>query len=100
NQLASIEALFALTAGIYESALEMGMDRQPAPIVSAGGSSTFDLVTRHFARRDWSTAPQIWIRPGVAPTYDHVIYQERLGDMDARGGFVLGGQVRSARATF
>lgn len=95
-----IEALFALTADAYEAALQLGMSSSPRPIISAGGSSSFDLVTNAFAKRSYSVRPELWLRPGVAPTYDHVVYQERLAEMDQRQGFVLDGRVQSAQAAF
>jgi D-serine dehydratase len=100
EQQRQIAALFDLTAEVYEAALELGMPHSPKPIISAGGSSSFDLVASALATRSYSAQPDIWLRPGVAPTYDHVVYQERLAEMDQRQGFVLGGQVQSAQAIF
>lgn len=95
-----IDALFALTADAYDAGVELGMAASPTPIISAGGSSSFDMVSKAFAHRPYKVRPEIWLRPGVAPTYDHVVYQERLADMDKRAGFVLGGEVQSAQASF
>jgi len=97
---AKIDALFALTAEVYDAAVAIMPKNRQAPILSAGGSATFDLVTKAFAGRQFEVEPQIWLRPGVAPTFDHVVYQERLSQMDERSGFVMGGEVKSAAAAF
>jgi D-serine dehydratase len=99
-QSQQIAALFALTRAVYDAALEMGMPHAPTPIISAGGSSSFDLVATALSAPGHAVPPEIWLRPGVAPTYDHVVYQERLAEMDGRQGFVRGGTVASAQATF
>lgn len=97
---ANIDGLFELTGQVYDAAAPVVPKDGQAPILSAGGSATFDLVTKAFAGRRYEVAPRIWLRPGVAPTFDHVVYQERLEQMDERSGFVMGGVVKSAVAAF
>jgi D-serine dehydratase len=94
-----VDALFDLTREVYVSAAPI-LDTRHAPIISAGGSATFDLVVGYFTHRQLPGGPQLWLRPGVAPTYDHIVYQERLRQMDARGGLVLHGRTTSAVEAF
>jgi D-serine dehydratase len=44
--------------------------------------------------------PDLWLRPGVAPVYDDIVYQQRLGQIDKRNGFDLDGQPVSATDAF
>lgn len=71
-----------------------------APLFTAGGSSTFDLVVREYLSFDFRTRPPLWLRGGVAPFYDHGVYRTRLTEMDARDGFVLAGEKISAVECF
>lgn len=90
---------FAL--GCYEQLATSGrLSTDNAPVFTAGGSSTFDLVLAHYKAFPFADRPPLWLRGGVAATYDHLVYRERLAEMDERGGFQLGGRTLSAVETF
>ncbi|WIY24767.1 type III PLP-dependent enzyme domain-containing protein [Parasedimentitalea psychrophila] len=76
------------------------MPADQVPVFTAGGSSSFDFVVSACKATSFQRQPQIWLRGGVAATYDHLAYKERLAEMDARGGFVLNGKAVSAETRF
>ena len=78
----------------------LGLEEEKAPVFTAGGSSTFDIVTNAYNAFEFSSRPPLWLRGGVASIYDHRIYRERLREMDERNGFVLNGETTSAVETF
>lgn len=84
--VAAISALNAL-AGEVHALLRSAAPDRPL-ILSAGGSSFFDLVVgdlKPLASRDGNT--ELVLRSGAIFFHDHGVYERSLAAMDARGGF-------------
>jgi len=98
--LAAIAALMALVAdALVEVRRRVGPNKQL--IVTAGGSSFFDLVVERLkpaVARDGLA--RLVLRSGSIYFHDHGVYDRGMADIDARRGFALDGEIVSARAAF
>lgn len=95
-----IAGLMRMTAEFLAQLRNRLGDGRPL-ILTAGGSVFFDHVIEGLgaaAARD----PQcrLILRSGAIFFHDHGIYERGLAALDARGGFVIGGEVRSASSAF
>ncbi|MBC2857484.1 alanine racemase [Stappia sp. 28M-7] len=85
----TVKAISALDALVCEvHALLRAAAPERALIVSAGGSSFFDLVVgdlKPLATRDGNT--ELVLRSGAIFFHDHGVYERALAAMDARAGF-------------
>jgi len=82
----AISALDALVGEVHALLRAEAPDRPL--ILSAGGSSFFDLVVgdlKPLARRDGNT--ELVLRSGAIFFHDHGVYERALAAMDARAGF-------------
>lgn len=70
-------------------------------LLTAGGSVFFDLVLAGLKPVVAECTPsQLILRSGAIFFHDHGIYRRGMEALDARGGLVVGGAVRSAAAGF
>jgi D-serine dehydratase len=95
--LAAISTLDRLVAEVHRLLRTTAPDRRL--IVSAGGSSFFDLVVgdlQPLAARDGNT--ELVLRSGAIFFHDHGVYERALAAMDRRGGFaaMTGGKALQA----
>ena len=95
-----IAELLALTGETLRKARAAVGAKRPL-MLTAGGSVHFDRVVAALAplaRQDGATT--LMLRSGAIFFHDHGVYERGLAALDARGGFTLGGQLRSAAQTF
>lgn len=95
-----IEALTAMTADLYRAVRAL-MGGGPELIVTAGGSTFFDLVTRALApviADDPRT--KLVLRSGAIFFHDHGTYERGLTALDSRKGLEIDGQILQATRAF
>ncbi len=96
---AAIADLTGLAAEAFAAVRAVEPDR--ALVLTAGGSSFFDLVVAPLAPvvlQDGHAT--LVLRSGAIFFHDHGVYDRALRALDARGGFVVDGAVRSAADSF
>jgi D-serine dehydratase len=96
----AIADLLALTGETLRKARAAVGAAKPL-MLTAGGSVHFDRVVAALAplaRRDGATT--LMLRSGAIFFHDHGVYERGLAALDARGGFALGGEQRSAAEVF
>ena len=95
-----IDGLVALTAGFLPKVRARVGDGRPL-IVTAGGSVYFDRVVAGLSAAVKADPDcRLVLRSGAIFFHDHGIYEHGLAGLDARGGFRIGGQSRSASSGF
>lgn len=91
--MAMVKALFAVVRGRVGAARPL--------IVTAGGSSFFDLVVNALAPAVAADGQALLVlRSGAIFFHDHGIYQRSMAALDLRAGFGAGGSSASASAAF
>ncbi|WP_245579040.1 amino acid deaminase [Inquilinus limosus] len=97
---AAIAGLAALAAEAFGK-VRAAVGPQAPLILTAGGSTYFDLIVRHLgpvAAADGKA--RLVLRSGAIFFHDHGIYKRGLAALDARQGFRLGGEIASASEGF
>ena len=98
--LQRIEALMAMTAAFLPLVRARVGDSRPL-IVTAGGSVYFDLVVKGLEAAVAADPDcRLVLRSGAIFFHDHGTYERGIAGLDAREGFRIGGQVRSASSGF
>ena len=83
--LRAVNAFLAELVDLVETADGEGLFGAAEILLSAGGSSYFDLVARHFAGMDGLSRPvRAVLRSGCYLTSDHGSYRRLLAQLDAR----------------
>ena len=94
-----IEKLMAMTVDLYRAVRRRKRDAEL--IVTAGGSTFFDLVTRSLApavANDPRT--KLVLRSGAIFFYDHGTYERGLTALDSRKGLEIDGRILQAAQVF
>jgi D-serine dehydratase len=95
-----IERLMAMTADLY-SAVRARVGADSELIVTAGGSTFFDLVTRRLAPAlAGDRRAKLILRSGAIFFHDHGTYERGLTALDSRKGLEIDGQVLQATRAF
>lgn len=90
-----IDALMALTVQTHRLVRARVGSKRPL-ILTAGGSVFFDRVVAGLdAVRTGDVATTLILRSGAIFFHDHGVYERGLAALDARAGFVLGGNIVS-----
>jgi len=98
--LRRIEALMAVTAAFLPMVRARVGDGRPL-ILTAGGSVYFDLVVKGLEAAVAADPDCLLVlRSGAIFFHDHGTYERGIAGLDAREGFRIGGQVRSASLGF
>ena len=85
--IAEVDRLLDLAAELYFHAYRNGaFGGRAETILTAGGSAYYDRVVERFREAQKVPGTRIVLRGGSCLTYDHGIYQQRLAELDARGG--------------
>ena len=83
--LRAVDAFLAQLVLLVQSADDEGLFTGPEILLSAGGSSYFDLVARGFANVGGLSRPvRAVLRSGCYLTSDHGLYQRHLRELNAR----------------
>lgn len=83
--LRAVDAFLAQLVALVQSADDEGLFTGPEILLSAGGSSYFDLVARGFAHVGKLSRPvRAVLRTGCYLTSDHGLYGRHLRELDAR----------------
>ncbi|WP_312548460.1 amino acid deaminase [Massilia sp.] len=83
--LRAVDAFLAQLVALVQSADDEGLFTGPEILLSAGGSSYFDLVARGFAHVGKLSRPvRAVLRSGCYLTSDHGLYGRHLRELDAR----------------
>jgi len=95
--LAAVDAFLAQLAELVRRADAEGLFGADTILLSAGGSSYFDLVARGLAGIGPTTRPvQAILRSGCYLTCDHGLYRRLIGELNAREGVPEQGGLRAA----
>lgn len=98
--LRRIHALMALTAAFIPRVRARLGDRRPL-LVTAGGSVFFDTVVSGLSGAVTADPDcRLVLRSGAIFFHDHGIYERGLSALDARAGFRIGDELRSASHGF
>ncbi|MGJ9418492.1 amino acid deaminase [Massilia sp. CMS3.1] len=85
--LAAVDAFLAQLAGLVRTADEEGLFIGAEILLSAGGSSYFDLVARAVGAVSGLSRPvRAVLRSGCYLTSDHGTYERMIGELNAREG--------------
>ena len=83
--LHAVDAFLSELVGLAQSADDEGLFAGQEILLSAGGSSYFDLVARCFARLGGLSRPvRALLRSGCYLTSDHGLYQRHIRELNAR----------------
>jgi D-serine dehydratase len=97
NELAAVEEFIGKLCALVLEADDEGLFGAAEILVSAGGSSYFDLVAKGFERLHGLSRPlRPVLRSGCYLTSDHGMYQGPLQELDARVGVAPGEGLRPA----
>ena len=97
SDLAAVEEFIGKLCALVLEADDEGLFGTPEILVSAGGSSYFDLVASGFKRLHGLSRPlRPVLRSGCYLTSDHGMYQGPLRELDAREGVAPGEGLRPA----
>jgi D-serine dehydratase len=95
--LRAVRAFVDQLCGLVLEADDEGLFTGAVILVSAGGSTYFDLVAQGFAKLHGLSRPlQPVLRSGCYLTSDHGIYRDALTELDARAGSAAGQGLRPA----
>jgi D-serine dehydratase len=87
QDLAAVNAFLAQLAELVRSSDDEGLFTGAEILLSAGGSSYFDLVARGFKDVSGLSRPlRAVLRSGCYLTSDHGIYERMIGELNAREG--------------
>lgn len=85
SDLRAVDAFLAQLVALAQSADDEGLFTGTEILLSAGGSSYFDLVARGFARVGTLSKPvKAILRSGCYLTSDHGLYEHHIRELDAR----------------
>ncbi|MGK9168926.1 amino acid deaminase [Inquilinus limosus] len=97
---AAISDLAELAAEVFRT-VRAAVGPQAPLILTAGGSTYFDLVVQHLGPvAAGDSRARLVLRSGAIFFHDHGLYRRGLMALDDRQGFRLGGEVVSAAAGF
>jgi D-serine dehydratase len=97
SDVAAVEEFIVKLCALVLEADDEGLFGTPEILVSAGGSSYFDLVARGFQRLHGLSRPlRPVLRSGCYLTSDHGMYRGPLQELDAREGVAPGEGLRPA----
>jgi D-serine dehydratase len=97
SDVAAVEEFIGKLCALVLEADDEGLFGPPEILVSAGGSSYFDLVARGFKRLHGLSRPlRPVLRSGCYLTSDHGMYRGPLQELDAREGVAPGEGLRPA----
>jgi D-serine dehydratase len=97
SDVGAVEEFITTLCALVLEADDEGLFGAPEILVSAGGSSYFDLVARGFKRLHGLSRPlRPVLRSGCYLTSDHGMYQGPLRELDAREGVAPGEGLRPA----
>ncbi|MCC2959994.1 amino acid deaminase [Massilia sp. IC2-278] len=85
SDLSAVDAFLAQLVALAQSADDEGLFTGTEILLSAGGSSYFDLVARGFARAGSLSKPvKAILRSGCYLTSDHGLYERHIHELNAR----------------
>lgn len=95
---ARVREFLARIVAVAEALDGEGLFADEAPILSAGGSAFFDLVTEIFGAANLSRAPQLILRSGCYLTHDAGLYERSFREVRDRSATVrnIEGRLRNA----
>jgi D-serine dehydratase len=97
SEVAAVEEFIGKLCALVLEADDEGLFGGPEILISAGGSSYFDLVAKGFQRLQGLSRPlRPVLRSGCYLTSDHGMYQGPLRELDAREGVAPGEGLRPA----
>jgi D-serine dehydratase len=97
SDVAAVEEFIGRLCALVLEADDEGLFGAPEILISAGGSSYFDLVAKGFQRLQGLSRPlRPVLRSGCYLTSDHGMYQGPLRELDAREGVAPGAGLRPA----
>jgi D-serine dehydratase len=86
GHVAAVGDFLGFLVEVAEELDRRGLFAVSDPLLSAGGSSYFDLVVDRLRAARVSGTPRVVLRSGCYVTHDYGMYDELLGDIRARAG--------------